>query len=273
MWRFAIPGLVLMASVAVAQTPVQPSFESEKFMMKLVKLETESKLEFTSSRKTGEYTLQGEVMMATPKKLDVVAVSERLDISRVIGPDDRNLLKRSKSRSAASRRGSAKFVFVAGDATSGGVAKVLIPKINLYGAPYTIDTMVARCEAIVASKRIEKTLPARAMEQAEALELGIKVRVTNIKVGRDRKLSVQAEFTRPGGTLSPFLEGLTVIGEDDKEIGGGRWNDGDAFGSKGSIRGEFMIPRGAKYKELKFIIVKEYTKQRLEFEMKGGFQR
>jgi hypothetical protein len=262
---------VLLAAVALAAGPGDPtqkpgkvfSSADKKFDFMLNKLTMKSDLDLTSpAAPKHKFSLEG--FIHPPTDLDIVAFGDVLAIRNVTGADDVNLLDPKAKPSA----GSGVYNAVLGD-----WAPVKVNDITLTQNPYTIKVLEAEAMGVLAKKREDKVVPAVVMEDATELAPGFKARISALKMGAKRDITITVEYTRSQVQTTPFIEGIYALNGDKKEIGGGRWTAGSPLGAKSSFTAIIAIAPNETHAALKLVMVTEFEFVPVTFEVKEVFQK
>lgn len=277
MRKLMIAGLgiagVLVGAAALAALPDEPprgvAFKEGPYTLILTELNASSDLDFAVPKKT-KHTIGLEGALQTPPLRDVVAVKGPLEILEVVDDAGKNVLAPTKRRPTRRYR-TGTYVPVS-QATSCG--EVELKSTTLTANPYTIRSMTVETEVIMAKKRVSKRLNAVVMKESVDIVAGLTLRISAVKLSTKGELVVTADYTRlkagPGG---PFLEAVYVIDAEEKKIGGGRWTDGDPFGTKGKFTAHLQLERGTEHKILRFVAVTEDESAILKFKLTKVFQK
>ena len=76
---------------------------------------------------------------------------------------------------------------------------------------------------------------------------------------------------RPPVRDKSFIEAVYVYSLEGKELGGGRWTDGDPFGKTGTLTYRIKIDGDQVHQFFRFRIVTDSTSKTVAFECKGIF--
>ena len=269
---FAIAGL-LVGAAALAALPDEPprgvAFKEGPYTLIVTELNASSELNFAEPKKT-RHTITLEGALQTPPLRDVVAVKGPLEVLEAVDETGKNVLAPTKKRRTRSYR-SGTYVPVS-QANSCG--EVELQNTTLIANAHTIRSMTVETEVIMAKKRVSKRLNAVVMKESVDIVEGLALRINSVKLSAKGELTVVAEYTRPmPGPGGPFLEAVYALDAEEKKIGGGRWTDGDPFGTKGKITAELKLERGTEHKVLRFVAVTEDESKTLTFKLTKVFQQ
>jgi hypothetical protein len=262
---FAVMGAVLFAGGQPGEKGKGPQSkgDAEGFTLAWEKIKTAADVDFADKKKT-KYTIQLDGSVEVPKDLDVVAILKHFRVRSVCDDSGAEMGVKSPSGSAA-HTGA-----VAYNAVHELVAQAQTPQIDLNRDPTATRTMVLDTEIVVASKREEGKLPAVVMEDFKDIGQGVSVRITKLEMSAGRMLTVTLDYKRANATTtSPFMEKVFVLDPDGKDIGGGRWTEGDGpFGKTGVFTGKFKLAGTQTHQSFRFEIVTQSETRKLSFEAK-----
>jgi hypothetical protein len=277
MRKLMIVGLViagaLVGAAALAALPDEPprgvTFKEGSYTLIVTELNALNNLNFAEPKKTKQ-TISLEGALQTPPGRDVVAVKGPLKILEVVDDAGTNVLAPTRRRPSRTYK-TGTYVPV-NQATSCG--EVELQNTTLTANAYTIRSMTVETEVIMAKKRASKRLNAVVMKEPVDVIAGLAIRISGVKLSTKGELTVTAEYVRPrAGPGGPFLEAVYVLDAEEKKIGGGRWTDGDPFGTKGKITAHLQLERGTEHKILRFVAVTEDESKMLTFKLTKVFQK
>lgn len=268
----AIAG-ALAGAAALAALPEEPArgvtFKQGPYTLIVTELNATSALNFAEAKKT-KHTISLEGLLQTPPGRDVVAVKGVLEVLEAVGAGDNNLLPRTRKR--LTRRYKPGTYVPVDQVTSRG--EVEFRSTTLTANAYTIQSMTVETEVIMAKKRSTKRLMAVVMKEPVDVIEGLAIRISAVKLTTKGELTVTAEYIRPmAGPGGPFLEAVYAIDAEEKKIGGGRWSDGDPFGTKGKITARLKLEPGTVHKCLRFVAVTEDESAVLTFKLTKIFRQ
>ncbi len=267
-----IAGLFVGAAALVAlpeEPPRGVTFKQGPYTLILTELNASNELNFAEPKKT-KRTISLEGALQTPPLRDVVAVKASLEILEAVDDAGKNILAPTKRR--RSRTYKTGTYAPVSQATSCG--EIELKNTTLTANAYTIRSMTVETEVIMAKKRASKRLNAVVMKESVDIVDGLTLRISSVKLSAKGELTVVAEYTRPmPGPGGPFLEAVYALDAEEKKIGGGRWTDGDPFGTKGKFTAELQLERGTEHKILRFVAVTEDESKILTFKLTKVFQK
>jgi hypothetical protein len=210
-----------------------------------------------------KYSLALEGSLEVPADQDVVAVSKQFQISAMTDIAGKSgALKRA---SAPSQRNNA---------IHDGVGQVELPRTDLPIDATRIRAMQFTTEVVVAEKRVTTELPAVVMEDFKDIGNDISVRITSLRMSAGRELTVNLNFKRSdAGVGSAFIEKIFALDADRKELGGGRWTEGDPLGKTGIWTARFRLSGDQRHQSFRFDIVTKSKSRKLAFDVKDIFTR
>jgi len=268
--RTAAVFVIAMGAVLLAGQPGEkakgPPFKTDEFTLVWGKLKTWAEVDLGDEKKS-KYSIQLDGSMEVPSTgLDVVCVYKKFRIRTVTDEKGGDMTPKLPA--------STGYVYNAYSAIHDNVGQVELAKIDLPRDATRIGTMVFDTNIIIALKRDEATLPAVVMEDFKDIGHGISVRVTSLQMSNDRQLTVVISYKRAeADTTGPFTEALYALDPAGKEIGGGRWIEGDPFGKTGQWTGRFKIDGSQRHQSFRFVLVTESRSQDLSFTVKDIFGR
>ncbi|MCE5277410.1 MAG: hypothetical protein ABFD92_17505 [Planctomycetaceae bacterium] len=261
---------VLAASSAPPVVPDgAPTFKSGQYRLAVKKIDLQSTLDYAQPSKT-RHQIEIDAVIATPEKVDAVAVGKHLEVVSVIGAGGEQLLKPSRSKASGTYKADA-FSIVHAKTLS---AEAVVDRVELIAPATQIKTMKLATQVIVAKSRQTKRLAAVVMEDMVEAAPGLEVRVASLRMSAKRELEVSIEFKRgKNGVGFPFLEAVYALDGEGKTLGSGRIGEGDPIGARGKVTAKFPLASDEVHRTLKLVAVTEDRVEPIEFELKGLFMK
>jgi len=252
-------------------------FEKWGYKLKLTRLDSKCIVNLGSDAKNpSTYSLDIEGSCKMPDDVDGVLITERIRVLKaltVTGKDIRIPPKAGSGRSGAAYR-SGTFIPILRVKEKLHVAEVQVDNLALRTNPYVIDKIEAELVVVVAVNRVEKSIPAAVSQTLVELAPGLKARVSSMRIGSKRKLSVELScIRRAAGPQGAFIEAISALDADGKIIGQARIKDGDPLGQKGRVTASFTITGNSEPASLVATIVTESKIRKIPFEIIGIFQK
>jgi hypothetical protein len=277
---------VLLAASALSpaerkpgEKAVGPPFKFEEYTLVWGKLKASSEVDLGKESES-KYTVELDGTIETPAKVDAVAVAKKCEMKSALDDKGQDVIKPAKLPKvgaggipgATPSLGSPSYKTGSYNAIHANVGQVEVSKTDLIRDATKIKKMTVETEVVIAKKRVEAKLPAVVMEDFKDLNEGVSVRITGLQMSTKRELTVNAAYKRnaPGSEM-PFIEAIYATDPEGKEIGGGRWTEGDPFGKQGTMTYKFKLAGDQVHSSLRFIIVSESTSKALTFELAGIF--
>jgi hypothetical protein len=272
-WRVTLLAAVVLAlgTWLVAAAVLKPGekakgaeFKSEGYTLVWGSLKTSSEVDL-GDEKQSKYTLQLDGTLEAPADQDAVCVYKQLRIQTIL--DD-------KGAEIALAR---KQTLLATNAYYGfhdGVAQVELARTELNRDASRIASIACETDILLAKKRITATLPAVVMEEFKDVGAGVSARITNLTMSTNRELTIILSDKRTDGKVtSPFIERIWAVDPVGKDIGGGRWTQGDPFGVAGTWTAKFKISGTQTHQSFRLDVVTESELKTLKLETKDLFAR
>ncbi len=259
--------LAMIAS-ATASSWVPPttasgsSCKSEKFCVALARAKVSSEMDYNTESKT-RHCLELWGSFDAPSNVDAVCVTKRFRVTAAQDPNNTNMYK-PPATPASPRWGNGEY-----NAFHDAVAYMEVEKFDLSRHPTFMRTLSLQADVLVAVKRQDKIIPACVMEDFQELLDGISVRTTRLEMTKDRELTVVMDYKRPQtGTVGTFIEAIHALAPDNKDLGGGRWTEGDPFGKYTKFTARFKLAGDQVHKSFRIIFVTESTSRTISMELK-----
>lgn len=213
-----------------------PPFKNEAgYTLVWGKVKTTADIDLGDEKKS-RYSVQMEGSMETPVDQDVVGVSRRLRVTAVADDKNASMVPYSASGNTG-LSGSSPF-----NAVHSHVVQLELPQTALTRDATRISKMTLEAETVTATKRDEVKLPAVVMEDFKDIGQGVSVRITGLTMSAARELTVAVAYKRPdAGVRGSFIEAIHALDSEGKDLGGGRWTEGDPFSKVGGWTAKFKI--------------------------------
>jgi hypothetical protein len=239
-----------------------PQFTSEDYTLALAKFASTAEINYNNSKKI-KYSLSLEGSVAAPSGSDVVAVGEQLRF----GPTTDDKGASVSLKSTASRQ--AKY-----NAFWDQIGQVKLARLDLPMDSTHLRTLVLDTDVVIALERDRTTLPAVVMEDFKDIGHGISVRLTGLQMSTSRDFTAKLSYKRAAAnTTDPFIESIYALDPDGKDLGGGRWTEGDPFGKAGSYVYQFKLNGKETHRSLRLELVTKGERRKLSFAVKDIFVR
>ena len=263
---FVAAALLVCGSLLAAGQPgeraVGPTFKSEKFSLIWGKLKATSEVDFGDNSKS-KYSLALEGCVEVPSDQDVVAVWKQIQIDKMIDAAG-NAVSLKPARTYGQRN----------NAIHNGVGQVELYRTELPLDATRIASVTFNTEVVIAEERTTVEVPAVVMEDFKDVGNGLAIRITNLRMSTGRELTVSLNFKRSSdGVGGAFIEKIFALDPDHKDLGGGRWTDGDPIGKTGIWTAKFKLSGDQTHQSFRFDIVTKSHSRRLTFEVKDIFKR
>ena len=261
-----VAALLFSGSLLAAGQPGEkakgPATKSEGFSLVWGKLKATSDVDFGDERKS-KYSLALEGSVEVPAALDVVAVSKQFQIAMMTDSAGKPVALKPVSTWG-----------LRNNAIHHGVGQVELPRIELPIDATKIRAVKFTTEVVIAEERVTAELPAVVMEDFKNVGNDISIRITNLRMSTGRELTVNLNFKRSDtGVGSAFIEKIFALDADRKELGGGRWTEGDPLGKTGTWTAKFKLSGDQRHQSFRFDIVTKSKSRKLAFEVKDIFTR
>ena len=257
-----------MIASAVASTWVPPttasgpSCKNDRFCLALSKAKVASDVDFNTEAKT-RHALELWGTVDAPTDLDAVCVTRRFRIVAV-GDANKADIYKPPSSPPSPKWGNGEY-----NAFHSSVAYMEVEKFDLLRHPTFIRSLSLQADVLVAVKRQDKTIPAVVMEDFQELLDGMSLRTTKLEMTKDRELTVLMDYKRPeAGTTGTFIEAIHALDPEDKNLGGGRWIEGDPFGKNGKFTAKFRLAGDQVHKSFRITFVTSSTSRTISMELK-----
>ncbi|MEI8195980.1 MAG: hypothetical protein WCI73_08740 [Phycisphaerae bacterium] len=264
--RLFVLAVLVFSTLVLAGQPGEkakgPSFESEKFSLIWGKLKTTSDVNLGEEPKS-KYSLALEGSLAVPDDLDVAAVAKQFQIMSMTDAAGAAVLFRQPVTWSTSQRYNA---------IHDGVGQVELPRLELPLDATRIGSIKFGTDVVIAEERVTAVVPAVVMEDFKEIGHDISIRITNLQMSVGRELTVNLNFKRPEVT-GAFIEKIFAVDPDGKDLGGGRWTQGDPLGTTGAWIAKFKLLGEQRHQSFRFDIVTKSKMHKLSFEVKGIFAR
>ncbi len=262
---------VALAAVKPAERGPVPTFKSQGYSLACTELDSRSKIDLAEKGEK-EHTIAIKGILTVPEKEDVVAVTGKLDVTKVIGTEEKDIRKtRPARRPARGKYTKGSWSFIPLKTRS---AEASIDRLKLTGNPYNIRTMSVQAGVVIAGERESKHLSAAVMEDSQEIAAGLSVQITGLRMNAKRVLTLTVKYTRSvGGTHGAFVEQVYALDADGMKIGGGRFAKGDPFARTGALVGTLQLIGTEPHKYFRFIAVTEYKTKTVTFEIKNIFRK
>ena len=223
------------------------------------KVKSSSDVDLADDSKS-KYTVSMEGSLEAPADLDAVAVCKRFRIRSVADQQGADMGAKLETTPSG---------HVAYAALHSQVAQVELPRTDLRRDAAIIGGMGLDTDIIVASQRQEVKIPAVVMEDFKEVSAGLSLRVRSLQMSAARELSVSLDYKRTAdGTAGTFIEKIYALDPDGKDLGGGRWTDGDPFGQTGAFTAKFHLAGTQVHQLFRLVLVTQNQVRPLAFDLK-----
>lgn len=268
---WAVCAVVISVGVEVGLAAELPTFTNRKDKTSIEIQEYKSTIEliYAGKKPDNEYSIEFESLIQVPKTLDLVCVTDQVDLTAAEGAKRQSLMMPRTLRKTSTRTKSDDF-----NAFHGGVAKTELKSAEVNGNPYTIKELTVTGSAVLAKKRAEVIIDATVEEDFKSIGHSMKLRISSMKIDRSRVCEISLDYHRPKGKSGAFLEAVYALDAKGNVLGGGRWSKGmGIFSDSMQFKGEFVIARGANIDKFKCIILTDYEVRPVEYIITDIFQQ
>lgn len=269
LYALAVAALLAASSAPPVMPDGAPTFKSGQYRLAVKKIDLQSTVDYAQPSKT-RHQIEIDAVIATPEKVDAVAVGKHMEVMSITGDGGEQLLKPSRSRTSRTYKADAYSIVHIKTLA----AEAAVDRVELTAPATQIKTMKLATQVIVAKSRQTKRLPAVVMEDMVEAAPGLEVRIASLRMSAKRELEVSIEFKRgKSGVGFPFIEAVYALDGEGKTLGGGRWTEGDPMGARGKATAKFALASDEVHRTLKLVAVTEDQVVPIEFELKGLFEK
>ncbi|MDD4890190.1 MAG: hypothetical protein PHU85_09690 [Phycisphaerae bacterium] len=263
-------GAVLLAAPQPGERAKGPEFKADGFTLVWGKLKTTADVELGDVAKS-RYSLQMDGSIEAPADMDVVAVFKKLRIRSIADAKGADMSVKSGTGTAGGPMVSS---FGAYNAIHRNVGQVELPRTELAKDATLIGTLGLETDVVIAKKREEVRLPAIVMEDFKDVGQGVSIRIRSLTMSTARELTVALDYKRLDSTPTvPFIEQVFAMDPLGKDLGGGRWTEGDPMGKTGTWTSKFTLAGTQVHQSFRFLLVTQSDVKRLSFDVKDMFNR
>lgn len=250
--------LVLSTAVLFA---AGPTFKQRDFELRIGTLSTKVDIVYEGKRAKREYAVgMKDLYITHDKRVDAVCVSKELGVASATGDRRKNYLVNK------TKIGDEYHAFVDGE------AKAELGDAELTANPYLVETMEVEANVIIAEKRASVEIDPNVSSEKVNTIGGMTLRMQSREIKESGEAEIVIAYTRPDAAGAAFLERVELVSERGTVMGGGRWTEGDPFGTKGTWEAAFRIKRGEVLDRVRCHILQRYEFRTVTFEVTDVFQ-
>jgi len=260
---FGVGVLVFNLATHAVQRGGLPSVENrEDYTLAVLSYHADTEIDYDENEV--EHSVEMGFRVTAPEGVDAVCVREFLVAVEAIDDEDDDILVIDRRR----QNNEKQYV-----AFSEDEVEASLKTIQLSRPAFTLESLVLAAEVVVARDRDTFEMPAVVMDDARETGYDTAVRISEMKIGRDRTVDITIEYNRDTDDGAPLPEAVYALDDDGNILGGGRWEAGNnIFGGEGEFQAEFEVGNNADVATLRIVFLTDYDVVEMQFEITGVFQ-